>query len=218
MKAGGPHPGTLASAHCHPTCTSPAPLSSSGPVSSMGATCSFQVGPFWAKCSEACWQDTRPLSPVVGPGRGTTYSMGMMGRGFASGSSPGASGGTTLRGGGGGLSSVASGPGAGAGDSSRGASSMGNWGGRGGGSWWGCRGPQLFFFRSLLDLAGRSLPRPSSMGKERGVRGGGRVTQGGQGPGAPLEPPSLSKGPLGWLRAPPAQRGLPPRILGFKQF
>ena len=132
-----------------PTCTSPALLSSSGPVSSMGAACSFQVGPLWAKCSKACWQDTRPLSHSV-LGRGTTYSMGMMGRGFTSGSSPGASGGTTLRGGGGGFSSAGAGPGASAGDSSRGgslgASSAGNWAGGGGGSWgkrawWGCRGP-----------------------------------------------------------------------------
>lgn len=130
-----------ASTHCPFTCPSLAPLSSSGPVSSMGVACSFQVGPFWAKCSEACWQDTRPLLPV-GPGRGTTYSMGMTGRGFASGSSPGALGGTTLRGGGRGLSSAASRPGAGPGMSSKGASSV-NWEDGGGGSsgWWGCREP-----------------------------------------------------------------------------
>lgn len=102
-----------------PTCTPPlrALASSSGPASSMGAACG---GP--RSRSEA---------------RGTTYSMGMMGRGLASCSSPGTSGGTTLRGAGGGLCSAAGGS---RGDGSRGASSVGNGPGRGGRGWGGSCG------------------------------------------------------------------------------
>lgn len=99
----------------------------------------------------------------------------MMGRGRASCSSPGASGGTTLRGAAVGLSLGA----VWLGGSGRGASLLEE--GAGAGGECVCRGLRPFFFRSPLALGGRALPLSSSVGE-----GSLQVLPG---PCAPHEPP-----------------------------
>lgn len=118
-----------------------------------------------------CGWVVRSLSPSAVLVCGSTYNIGMMGRGRTSASSLGAPGGTTLRGAGGGPPSAAMGPMAGTGDLGGGCdlrtSSVGNRAGGAGGNR-GDRGLGVFFL--LRALVGLGLPLPSSGGENTSFR------------------------------------------------